>query len=277
MIRKTLPALLLIAAVGAGATAWAADPTLHEVYQAAESGHLDQAQAMMQQVLHDHPDSAKAHFVEAELLAREGRNADARGQLESAQRLDPQLAFAHPDALAKLRAQLGESGGAVRAMAPSAPSHSEGGMGWWPVLIGVLALVVIIRIVRGMAPPRPAMMPAGMNPGAAGYPGAPGYPPSGMPGYGAPAGTGPGMGSGILGGLATGAAMGAGVVAGEALMHHVLDGSGRPVPHGGGLISDANAGQLPDGNDDMGGNDFGVSDNGSWDSGGSSDLGSDDW
>ena len=45
------------------------------------AGHLDQAQQMMTQVLADHPNSAKAHYVQAELYAREGKAALARSEL----------------------------------------------------------------------------------------------------------------------------------------------------------------------------------------------------
>jgi hypothetical protein len=55
-------------------TAFAADEvSMHEVYQAAESGKLNEAQAMIAEVLRAHPDSARAHYVEAELLAKQGK------------------------------------------------------------------------------------------------------------------------------------------------------------------------------------------------------------
>ena len=54
--------------------AQAADPTMDQIYEVARAGHLDQAQQMITQVLEHHPTSAKAHFVQAELFAREGKN-----------------------------------------------------------------------------------------------------------------------------------------------------------------------------------------------------------
>ena len=48
------------------------EATMHQVYLAAESGKFNEAQSMMDKVLRDHPNSAKAHFVEAELLAKQG-------------------------------------------------------------------------------------------------------------------------------------------------------------------------------------------------------------
>ncbi len=60
--------------------AQAADPTMDQIYEAAASGHLDQAQQMITQVLADHPTSAKAHYVQAELYAKEGKTSHgARG------------------------------------------------------------------------------------------------------------------------------------------------------------------------------------------------------
>ena len=51
------------------------DPTIQEIYATAKSGQVDKARQMTQQVLSDHPKSAKAHFVMAELDASQGRTA----------------------------------------------------------------------------------------------------------------------------------------------------------------------------------------------------------
>jgi Tfp pilus assembly protein PilF len=47
-------------------------PTLHEVYQATQAGRLEEARSMMNKVLKEHPNSGKAHYVEAEILAKQG-------------------------------------------------------------------------------------------------------------------------------------------------------------------------------------------------------------
>ena len=50
---------LAIAGLGLNAPALAqAEPTMNQIYQAAQSGKLDQAQTMVQQVLILHPNSA---------------------------------------------------------------------------------------------------------------------------------------------------------------------------------------------------------------------------
>jgi tetratricopeptide (TPR) repeat protein len=272
MLRRTLIALTMLTSLAmAGGHALAADPTMHDVYQAAEAGDYTRAQAMMDQVLRDHPNSAKAHFVEAELLAKQGRLSEAQRELGTAERLDPSLGFAKPNAVQELKARLTPTY-AIRQPASSVPA-AAGGFRWGPLLllVGIIALVVIaIRAFRS----RPQYAPQGQPlPGYSG--GAAAAQPYGMGGVG-PVQPGGGMGSSILGGLATGAAVGAGVVAGEALMHRVLDG--HRSDDGLARAADTELGSAV--NDlqpqyDMGGDDFGVSDSSSWDD--DSSGGGDDW
>src|SRR5476649_787282 len=109
MIAKSLiRATLLATAVAMAAPVFAAgaDPTMHEVYLAAEAGKFTEAQAMMDQVLRDHPNSGKAHYVEAELLAKQGKFVAAQAELANAERLAPGLPFAKAGAVEKLRTLL---------------------------------------------------------------------------------------------------------------------------------------------------------------------------
>ena len=66
------------------------------------TGHLDQAQQMMTQVLADHPTSAKAHYVQAELYAKEGKISPARSELGTAERLNPGLTSFSPRSVQEL-------------------------------------------------------------------------------------------------------------------------------------------------------------------------------
>src|ERR1700761_7626120 len=105
--------LVLIAAlVFAGPVLAQADPTLHQIYEAAQAGNLTQAQQMVDQVLRDHPKSAKAHYVAAELYAREGKFPSARQELGTAQTLEPGLPFARADAVRALQREVSQSPGA---------------------------------------------------------------------------------------------------------------------------------------------------------------------
>lgn len=303
-MRKTLATCAFVTLALCGGVALA-EPSLHEVYQAAESGHPEQAQRMMQNVLQAHPDSAKAHFVEAELLARQGQLAQARSELATARRLAPGLPFASEQAVSQLEHTLngraGTTSGAPAAVMPAtlpSPSHADSGFPWgW--LVGGLGLLAALAFFLRNLNSRPAPMagtgstgfPGNYGPasyrgpqplppapggGTAAYPQAPGYgypPAAPMP---APAAG--GLGSQMLGGLATGAAVGVGVAAGEALMHRWLDDR----PHGSGnetvVLPAQDTAYVSDNRNAAGGYDydFGVNDAGSWDDS-SSGGNSSDW
>ena len=265
-------AVLSLGLASVPALAADADPSVQQIYEAARSGHLDQAQQMINQVLRDHPESSKAHYVQAELYAREGNFGSARSELSRAEQLDPGLTKENARSVQELKAQLGlvrRNEGTFGGVTTAAPSASH--FPWGPVVILALVVGVFWMLFRRRSA-YPAQYPAGAAPGAYG-PG--GYAGPG-PGYGAPGGgvAGGGIGSNIAGGLAGGLAAGAGIVAGEELAHHFLDGDRRQVlpPSG-----DEGSGGNP--NADMGGSDFGVNDPGSWDdsSGGGGGGGGDDW
>jgi len=292
MLGKLIPKLIFTGALLASGAVWAASPTVDQVYQAAKAGNYTEAQGMMDQVLREHPNSAKAHFIEAELLARQGKLSAARSELDTAQKLDPSMSFAKPGAVEELKSMISSRGNALPQQAGSRV-HVP-----WGPLLGILAIfVVVLMFLRGRA--RRMYDPGSAGgyraaPGPAPMPGAPGAPAGYGPGYGGPGMAPPaagGMGSGILGNLATGAAVGAGIVAGEALAHKVLgDGAGhaaQAAPVNSPLTDPTTFVQNKDGYD-MGGNDFGVNDASSWDdnsgiaSDGSGDWGdssdsSDDW
>ena len=261
-MKSLLGACVLALTFNVALPTYAADQfSLHDVYQAAETGDMAKAQAMMEQVLRDHPNSARAHYVEAQLLAKQGKLEAAAAELSTAERLKPGLPDEKPQAVQALKALI--AGQAVNADS-ARPQETSGGFGMGSILL-VLALVVFVFFVGRKMGRRnnPIVYPANNNGGAYGQqPNG-----SGMPMGGGPVGgMGGGMGSGILGGLATGAALGAGMVAGQELMHHFTDGD-----KGGGAVSDANAGDTWTDSNNMGGNDFGSTDTGSWDDGGGGD------
>ncbi len=82
---------VLAAALAAG-TAQAA--TLDQVDALLRGGHLVQADHAIAQVLAAQPDSARAHYLDARLLAAEGKWPLAEDELQRARRLDPTLGFA---------------------------------------------------------------------------------------------------------------------------------------------------------------------------------------
>lgn len=298
-MKKSLWKWTLVLGLLAGGSAWAQqEPTLNEIYATAQAGKLEQAQTMVQQVLVSHPNSAKAHYVRAELYARQGQFGNARESLAKAEKFAPGLPFAKPEAVQALRAELAGTAGANRAApaAPAAlayraePAHSNGG-GWvLPVLLAGGVIVAAYFIFRRRTAPVQEVMPgygntynSGLNgpqifgnPQPAGpYPGyGAGYP---QP-YGQPQGS--GLGGKIMGGVATGLAVGAGVMAAEAIGRNLMGGhdASRDYNSQGSMAGGAGYTPIDNGiNSDMGGADFGISDASSWDDPGSSGGTSSDW
>lgn len=259
-MKHTLLALALGMSVLTAPT-WAAEPSLHEVYQAANSGHLEDAQRMMSEVLAAHPKSGKAHYVAAEVLAKAGKTAEARRELAAAESLAPGLAFASAESVSALRTALtvAPPRDERSAAQPLHDRHTETqvGMPAWGWLLAIISLggfiAWAVAFMRRQAPL--SIRPTAPAPqGAASAPGAGAWAantfgnhaaqaPAAQSSYAGdtpyrtqpawPAGAGtttaPGMGKQILGGLATGVAVGAGVAAGESLVRQWLD-SNRPAP-----------------------------------------------
>src|ERR1700682_6073105 len=167
LVAATLAATVTFA-IGIASPAFAdSDPTMDQIYTAAAAGHLDQAQQMINQVLADHPTSAKAHYVQAELYAREGKTALARTELGTAEQLKPGLPFANPRSVQQLEAQLGLKAGAssptVVRTVPAAPRFP-----WGTVLILAAGVGILLMVFRRRNPPAPYPM---AGPGMGGAPG----------------------------------------------------------------------------------------------------------
>jgi hypothetical protein len=301
----------MLSFMGLGSAMAQAEPTVKQIYETAQSGKLDQAQVMIQQVLISHPDSARAHFVQAELFARQGLQSRGQESLAKAEKLAPGLPFAKPEAVQALRTQLaskpvpakqangsgstGGSGTKPQTAAP-APSSSSFPLGLGLALGGgAIALAIFLMRKKPAAPVSghvQAAYPAyptgsglsgpqtfGSVAGGAAPPaygqgyGQQGY---GQQGYGQQPAA-PGMGSRLMGGLATGVAVGAGLMAAQAIGKNLM---GNNEQEGSQNLNDGASGTGHDsfsalpGNADMGGQNFGLNDASSWDDGGgSADLG----
>lgn len=273
-MKKILAAVVLGAAVAAVPLAYAQDgalpaagPSLQDVNNAVRAGHLAEAQAMMQTVLREHPNSAKAHFVDSEVLARMARIDEARREFERAEQLEPGLPSIRPETVQDLRLRLAGNGERMVRVAEAPTSTFP----WGPVLLLVGVGVVIFLVLRARRPAVVLPASGAVVPGGSAPYGYGGYGAGGMPYGGAPMGGG-GLGSGILGGLATGAAVGAGVVAGEALAHEFI--GNHDHASGNAWVDDGSRVASVDNSD------LGV--DGNWDSAGGSDFagglgGGDDW
>jgi hypothetical protein len=296
VLKWFLAAILLSAGLSMAQTQ--TEPSLKQVYAAAEAGKLAEAQLMVQQVLISHPTSAKAFFVRSELYTRQGDLAKAREALASAEKFAPGLPFAKPEAVQKLHAQLGakpppSTGGAMAAnltrpafeTATAHPVPAQSSSSWaLPLLLAGGAIALGFFLFRKKQPD-PYAQQAGISnsnglsgpqtfaqPVGAGPYGQPGYPNQGVP-YGQSSGS--GLGGRIMGGVATGLAVGAGVMAAEAIGRNLMGGHNSPSSATDSISS--NDFQAVDRNTDMGGQDFGINDTSSWDDGGSGDVGGGDW
>ena len=157
--------VVLLATLWAGACL--ALPASHDIEQAVAKGQLPQAERMLREVIAEKPQSARAHYELAQVLAREGQHSDALQALRTARELDPSLQFAQSPEKFKAVAQAIEQQATasstqhapgvspatpVAAAAPTQPA-------WlWPALLtGGFALLALWLWRRVQA--RPAWQP----------------------------------------------------------------------------------------------------------------------
>lgn len=272
LAKWVLVASLLNLGFHAGMAMAQTEPSMKDVYATAQAGRMEEAQLQIQQVLISHPNSAKAYFVQAELYARQGKLDRAQESLAKAQKYAPGLAFAKPEAVQALRAQIsGKSAhtGTATPVPPAAPSPTSWAL---PLLLAGGVMVAGYFFFRRRNASTPVASPMGyananglsgpQNFGANGG----GYPQQGYPQQG-----GTGLGGKVMGGLAAGLAVGAGVMAAEAIGRNLMGGQHSASPD-----HSSQRDSLPiESNPDMGGANFGINDSSSWDDGGG--AGGGDW
>jgi len=102
-----------------------AEPAFLDVYRAIEAGQLTKADALLQEILKNYPNSGKAYYVASELYLKEGKLDSARNAFAQAEKLAPGLPFVKPEAVQKLQAQL-RSGASKSLVTPPNKSPAEG-------------------------------------------------------------------------------------------------------------------------------------------------------
>jgi hypothetical protein len=233
--------MLSVALVAMSALAWAL-PSLQEVEAQVNQGHYVQAESMMKEVVAAKPNSARAHYIYAEILAHDGNVSRAADEARLARQIDPDLRFTTPEKFTAFEASLARAQSpaprisatpsATTTIAPAAmaPAPASSGIPSWVWLAGLAAAAFFLwrgfsrssAAAAGGAMAAPgatyggtAVAPNAMAPGAmpygAGYPAQ--RPSSGLLG----------VGLGVAGGVA------AGMLADE-LLHRNRDGN---VDHGG--------------------------------------------
>lgn len=239
-------------------------PTLGAVQEEIGKGHYAHAEDMMREVVAAKPDSARARYVYAEILAHDKHFALAAEEAAQAKRIDPSLGFTQPEKYNAFVQLLDRTQGATAGRAPSVaqvaapvlrapPAASpSGGIPGWAWGVGAAGLALVAWLAFGAR--RQAMVPGGPSlvPGASGGPGfsgfapgyaAQGYAPGHAQGY-SPAAPTASAGSGLLG---TGLAVAGGVAAGM-LAEKMFESHRDPVPGATGLLG--LAGLTPDRFDD---------------------------
>ena len=263
VLSRTLVLIALFASF-ALATAWATRPTPHDIQTAVQAGNFALANQEMAQVLAADPNSGKAHYIDARLLAKEGQWSRAQAELARAQQLDPAMGFVHPQTLATFTQQL-------QSHTTAPPSASHGFILW--AILGSLAFIVMLAAIYRAQTRRPMVYAPGTA--TSGQPQVPGYLTGANPGsypLAQPPGT--GAGPSLMGALGTGLAAGAGFAVGEALVDKLFDhgtsGAGQGAILPGNNTLDA---PIPDDQN------FGLTDASSWsdDSGAAPGVADDAW
>jgi hypothetical protein len=233
-----------------------AEPTVHQIFETMQAGRLDEAHDMVQNVLKNHPDSAKAYYVDAEILVRQGNKEAARNELAIAEQLSPKLSFAKPQAIAALKANIEGKGVLSQAYMPEKKKDS---FPWMMLLLALGALFFIILMWRLVFARKANGYAAPYNNGAnqQNY-GANSY---NNGGYNGGYNQGGGLGSNIMSGLATGAAAGVGMMAAEEMMHHFMDHDENTHSAQTPTYDNYEPSNTPMQED----NDFGINDTSSWD------------
>lgn len=238
-------------------------PTVDQVQAAAKAGDYAGAEKMMREVVAAKPDSARAHYVLAELLAHQRQFDDAAAHTRRARALDPALKFtdsarfeafeqtlqrqqaaaAKPGVPAALDPSPAARAAPVERAERAEPVERAGSAGGVPVWLLVAGAILFIGIAVSFMRRRTAAQVQQPAFGGGGYGG-----PAAGTGYGSGMGYGPGVpqqpGSGGPGMLGVGLGVAGGVAAGmlaERLLHgghdtSNLQGNADAGSHAGGLI-----------------------------------------
>lgn len=273
-------------------------PTVDEVQAAAQRGDYPGAEKLMREVVAARPDSARAHYVLAEILAHERQFKEAAEHVHRARALDPAIKFtdaAKFTAFEQLlqREQAGEAKSSATTPAvvnaappvrqpPAARESSGGGVPVWLLIVGA---GIFIWVAMSWMRRRTAMQSQPAMAGGYGMGG--GYGQGGQA-YG-PQGYGPGVppassGPGLMGvGLAAAGGVAAGMLA-EKLLHGSNDDRSVPRDHAdaggaaGGLIPGSfDSGGYNSAADDLARRDVDFGSGDGWGGGDAGGGGSDDW
>ncbi len=161
LVATILPGTGLVGGIAMAATA----PSVDQVEAAIARGDMDGAHRMLQQVIAANPNSARAHYLDAQVLEHSHRYADALSALQAARRVDPSLGFTDKakfeaverritaeaggrNGSARMNGSNGaatDSGALQQTALSAAPTHHRPGIGMW-IGILVIGLLVVLSI-----------------------------------------------------------------------------------------------------------------------------------
>jgi len=200
-----------------------AEPTVQDIYKTAQVDK-QQALTMVNEVIKLRPNSARAHYVQSDLLLQLGKKVEAKTAFLKSQSLDPSMSFAKPESVERLRTALGVK------KTDTLKFDTDKAMLWGGGIL--LALLIVIMLFKRKKPAQ-QYSPYQQYPDAHNTQYRPVTPTPPAP-AGAAVSAPASSGSGLMGSLATGAAMGVGVAAGATLANHLLNGNkatAAPVEH----------------------------------------------
>lgn len=102
-----------------------ATPSMNDVQNVVKHGDYTKAETMMHDVVTDKPKSAKAHYIYAEVLAHNGKFADATSEALQAKTLDPQIHFTKPEKFQAFQAELLNASQAKHDLPAQATHHAR--------------------------------------------------------------------------------------------------------------------------------------------------------
>ena len=142
---------MLVSTAFISGSAFADEPSLRQVYQAADTGLLHEVAAMMHDRLSTQLNRGKAHFVETELPAKQGQlHQKTEAELATVEHLSPGLSFAKPLAVPDTR-ELPSPSRSDRAAQvlhdQPEPPDNEPPISWRVPLLGI-GLIALIAFAR---------------------------------------------------------------------------------------------------------------------------------
>ncbi|MBI3873735.1 MAG: hypothetical protein HY307_01780, partial [Arcobacter sp.] len=189
-------------------------PTNEEVNSAIKERNYPKAETMIREVISAKPQSAKAHYYLAQVLAHESKFMEAKNELTEAKRIDSSLKFGDATKISEFEKKLEFALNKSTTASSSKQIAQSPNIPWGLIILGIGVLVIILIVIFKNKSRQQSSSQAYSNPN----PNAPNISPNPQP-FAQPQQS-SGIGSTIMGGLAAGAAAAVGMSVVDSLLHH---------------------------------------------------------